>query len=620
MIKNKQKLTLQRLFIFFALIILIGLIFVFFSNIFIPFIKLELAKDFNGAKELLLSKGVLGYISIPLVEGLQMVVVFISAEFIQITSGMSYPWWLAIILCDLGVCVGSSIIYLLVNVFKFDEPLFTNNRKVKKYERLSKNASSMLIMYLLFIMPIVPFGAICYYGSSKKIPYLKYLFTCSTGAIPSIITSILMGKAIMKFIRDSLPLWALLLIIVLLAALLFTALVLVFKKFFNPSNNIPQNPVFMAIVEKLSNLFGFFSSKIKVTGKEKLSNIDAPFIALANHHSVLDVFSLSRVFKNTDPIAVLNEYYLRLPVIGKILKKAGHIKKKLFYSDTSCIKNIMKAVSNGYSVFIFPEGRLTTDGGASYINKATASLCKKLNVPIVLIEIRNNYFLNPKWRKKRFRGTTEIEIKRVIDQNELDKIDKTELYNAICDNLSYNEFSNTDICIKNKGKAIGLENILYMCPNCGSMYSNISDNNTLKCTCCNKEYTIKDNYQFDDNEIKNIYEYYSKIKEYEKARLDNISFELNVDVKIFRDGDKKYRKEEGIFSFTNEKITFKSNISDLLIEYNPHDLMGIPYSVNEEFEFYYKDELYYFYPKDNRKICTRIALVHELLKENDYET
>ena len=29
---------------------------------------------------------------------------------------------------------------------------------------------------------------------------------------------------------------------------------------------------------------------------------------------------------------------------------------------------------------------------------------------------------------------------------------------------------------------------------------------------------------------------------------------------------------------------------------------------------YYNDELYYFYPKGDRRICTRIALIYELLR------
>ena len=49
-----------------------------------------------------MERGFIGFLTVTLIEALQMVVIFIPAEFIQLTSGMSYPWWLAMILCDIN--------------------------------------------------------------------------------------------------------------------------------------------------------------------------------------------------------------------------------------------------------------------------------------------------------------------------------------------------------------------------------------------------------------------------------------------------------------------------------------------------------------------------------------
>ncbi|MBQ1565895.1 MAG: hypothetical protein IIZ82_07205, partial [Clostridia bacterium] len=114
-----MKKTTQRIIILTSLIAVVGLFVLFLSDILIPFIRMELANDIDGAKELLASRGVLGFLSVVLVEALQMVVVFIPAEFIQISSGLSYPFYIALLLCDLGVCVGATIIYVLVTLFRF---------------------------------------------------------------------------------------------------------------------------------------------------------------------------------------------------------------------------------------------------------------------------------------------------------------------------------------------------------------------------------------------------------------------------------------------------------------------------------------------------------------------
>ena len=190
-------------------LVVLGLLIYFLSDVFFPFIKLEASRDFDGARDLLMDRGFIGFLTVTLIEALQMVVIFIPAEFIQLTSGMSYPWWLAIILCDLGVILGSSIIYSLVNVFRFNRGALKQKDRIHEVERLAKAKSAQAFMYLLFIMPIIPFGAICYYGSGKKMPFRRYLFTCATGVLPSIGTSILMGTAIKTFIAESLPIWAL---------------------------------------------------------------------------------------------------------------------------------------------------------------------------------------------------------------------------------------------------------------------------------------------------------------------------------------------------------------------------------------------------------------------------
>jgi uncharacterized membrane protein YdjX (TVP38/TMEM64 family) len=124
-------------------VLLIVFLFAFFlKDILVPFIKMEMAHDMEGAKTLLRSKGILGFFAVTLIEALQMVVIFIPAEFIQISSGLSYPFPVALLLCDLGVCVGASIIYVLVRTFKFNNETYNKTKKkiyaLSNYKRSKK--------------------------------------------------------------------------------------------------------------------------------------------------------------------------------------------------------------------------------------------------------------------------------------------------------------------------------------------------------------------------------------------------------------------------------------------------------------------------------------------------
>lgn len=617
--KTKKRKIIERVVILSVAIIVIGLLVFFLKDVFFPFIKLQFAKDTEGAKQLLNEKGFLGYVTVSLVEALQMVVIFIPAEFIQLTSGMSYPWWLAIILCDIGVMLGCSIIYLLVNIFRFDGDIFNKGSKIQDLEKRTRTKNTIVFMYILFIMPIVPFGAICYYASSKKIPYHKYLITCATGVIPSIFTSIFMGAAVKLFIAQSLPIWALILAIIGAAAILLVLLIFVLHRFvFRDTKNTPYS-----IFYTLSIIFTYrilkFKHKFKVTGKEKLREIDGPFIMVANHHSYLDVFATAGIDTNLHFSYVINKYYYRIPVFGKMVFKSGVIPKMMFTPDMECVKGIIRNVKKGYPICIFPEGRLSTDGGPSTINESLYKLFIVCKVPIVLTRISNAYFNKPKWRKSDYRGEVRTEIMEVISSDELKTMTPDQLKARVENVLHFNEFEIDNVHFKKNNRAEGAENILYMCPHCHTLYSNVAKGNEIKCTHCGKTYHIKPDYQFEETDIKNIHDYYQLIRKIEKEDVENQVIDVEVDTVIFSKDMKKKRKDHGFFHFDKDTISYKSALKDFSFEYQTTLIEGIAYSVNEEFEMYHKGELYYFYPaKDSRKVCTRIPLLHELLLEKGY--
>lgn len=186
--------NIERIIIGIALGAIAILFVFFFKDILVPLFSMELSGDFEGAKAMLETKGWLGAFCVILIEALQMVVIFIPAEFIQVSSGLSYPFHMSMILCDLGVCLGATLIFLLTRICRIN-----TDRTKKSMEEIGRisaktgNKGVMILMYILFITPIVPFGAICYYGSGTKISYRRYILTVSTGVIPSIITSNLIG-------------------------------------------------------------------------------------------------------------------------------------------------------------------------------------------------------------------------------------------------------------------------------------------------------------------------------------------------------------------------------------------------------------------------------------------
>lgn len=616
MTNEKKKALIERIIIAIVLLVVIGLLVYFLKDVFFPFLRLEIDGDGEGAKKLLISKGFLGMATVSLVEALQMVVIFVPAEFIQLSSGMSYPWWLAVILCDSGVVIGCSIIFFIVRAFKFDGGSKKRSEKIAKYEKAIKTDSTPLFMYILFIMPVIPFGLICYWAANRKISYGRYVLTCATGVLPSILTSILMGAAAKEFITRSLPLWLLILIIIAAAAFLFILLAVVLYKFcFKKSAGTPDSPLYSLQMKLVGILAKRHLKKINVK-TNGLENVKAPYLLIANHHSYIDFYCASRLDPEARFALVTNRFYYEHTFLGKIMKKTGAIPKKLFTPDVAAVKGIIKAIKDGYPVLMFPEGRLSADGSPSPVPFSTASLCKLLGVPVVIANIKKAYFIKPKWRKRETRGKVDVEVKKILNANEIENMGKQAIYDEIVKGLAVNEFDQK-VSVKSNKKAEGLENLLYMCPECHGLYTNKTEKNTLYCSSCGAKHVIGEDYSFVSGKEKNLQTYNDSIKAEEEKNIDDIKIDIEVDVKIFTPGKKKPGNDEGVFFIDKTGVSYKSKITGTEFGYKVSELEAIAFSAGEEFEFYYENELYYFYPKEHPEICARISMLFDILRERE---
>lgn len=624
-----KKKNLQKLFIVLIAIICFTLLFFFFKDIMIDLIKYEIEGNKDAASALLKDKGIIGMISVVLIQAFQMVVVFIPAEFIQISTGISFPWYISIGLLAFGVFVGATLIYILVNFLKFDGAMFSKssnkiNNLVKRDKKKNRNAQSL--MYILFVTPIVPFGALCYFGATSKMSYRRYILTCVTGVLPSILTSIFVGNAFMSFISSDIPIIYLVLIALAFVIILFAVSALLINKLYFVKGAGTPDSIYYRIL-----LFIFeriVKSKSKPTfDRKNLSEIDDPFILLSNHGSFFDVYYLSKLVYPHRMSFILNRYYFKFKYFRKIFNKIGAIPKKLFSPDIETIRRTMKSIKDGYPVLMCPEGRLSVNGENYYITKETGKLLKTLKVPVVITTINGAYITNPKWRKKRIKGPVHTEVKYIITKEQIETLSIDELNEIINTNIAYNDFEyarKNNITYRNNKKLEGAETILYRCPKCHQEYNLLSFKNKLTCQSCGFEVEADDNYSFKNNElgIKDFSEYYKKIIEIEENLINENGLDLSceVDVKRFNFNDNIYDiKGEGTCRLTKEEFTFNGIVDGKETSFviPVKQLFALAFSANEEFECYYGDELYYFYPKTNKLQCVKWALLVDLLNKEE---
>ncbi len=606
----KQR-KMGRLPIIVILVTVILLFAFFLKDILIPFIDMEVHNDVDGATALLREKGVFGFLTVALVEALQMVVIFIPAEFIQISSGLSYPFPMALALCDIGVCLGATIIFILVRVFHVQSDAFEKRRgKIDKLSANVRDRNTVFLLYLLFFMPLIPFGAICYYGSGTKLKYRRYILTVATGVVPSIVVSNLMGAAGKAFIENSLPMWLLIVIIVVLAAILFAIIVFFIKKFiFKGAEGTPDSLLYFITFHVFGLLHG---RRQKAQIDDRLLNkVQVPYLLLANHESFFDFYYISKMNHPKNPAYMVNDYYCTRPFLRRLAKSKAIIPKKLFVPDMASSMSVLRILRAGYPIVIFPEGRLSPDGRSNPLVDGGA-FYRRLGVDIVLVKITGAYFSNPKWRRRRFLSDIKIKVERVLKADEIKDMDSSELDRLITRTLYNDASENPCRPFPQKGKALGLENILYRCADCGALYSTMGVGNDLVCTKCGARHTLDDRYHF-TGDIRTIGEYYDRIRQMEESTLDSFELSAKVRTKIHIASTGRSKFEDGECHMDRERFSYRSQSVEFSVPLK--DMSALAFSSGQEFEIYNGNDLMYFYPEKERQQVARWALLVDMVAE-----
>lgn len=610
--KKNKFFTAERISMAIILVVIVLLFIYFAKDIMVPLFKMHMDGDTAGASEILKNNGVGGGISVILIEALQMVVIFISAEFIQISSGLSYPIYLSLPLCDIGICLGATIIFLLVRVFNYKSSTYEKQRgAIDKIASAAQDRNTVLLLYLLFFMPFIPFGAICYYGSSTKLSYGKYMLTVATSAIPSVVVSVLIGQAGMAFLSSNIPLWLLVVIVIILSVLLFALIYWFMHKFvLKDTDKTPASlyyDIFFAVVKILH-----IGRKKPVIDDVLLNEAESPYILLANHETSEDYSYLHYLATANNPSCLIKEYYCNKPLFKTIVKHCGFIPKKLFTPDFRSAMKLKSLIKKGHPVLIYPEGRLSPDGRTNKIVEKGGEFYKNLDVDIVLVKVEGGYYVKPKWRKRTYNTDVDITVKRVLKRSEIASMSGEELDLIIAETLYTDASLLTNHRYRQRDKAAGLERLLYRCADCGDLYKTAGKGNTLICRSCGAVHTLDERYHFTDP-VKTIPAYYDTIRAMEEKEIDSLTLSSNVRMKAFSGKGKTLKNEEGTATLDKDCFRYKSASTEFTVPVEK--LPALEFKCGKRFELYHEGDLYFFYPKEDPVQVARWALIIDILAD-----
>ena len=536
----------------------------------------------------------------------------------------SFNWYQTLIIYVAVVIVSSIIIYIITRCFKFDSTVHKGTTyKIDEHSKKKKNKKNLILN--LFFKPFILLGGVCYKMCNDKMPFIKYIILSIVGVIPTFFLSFVLGQTLKYFVINDISIWWYLLLLFGVLVILFFGNMLYEKIFYKELTGTPDS-IYYYILFTVFHII--VTRKVKATFERgEIDKIKGPYVLLSNHGSFFDVYFLSRLAHKHKFSFILNKYYFKEKPAKYILSKMGAIPKKLFSPDSETIKKTLRSIKLGYPVLMCPEGRLSIDGTNYQIRNETGKLLKQLKVPVVIVTINGAYPTNPKWRSHRIKGRIHTEVKKIITKEEIDSLSVNEINEIVNEYISYNDFEyakDNHLTYKGKNKAENLESVLYHCPKCGNNYTLYSDNNTFGCKECGFKVDILDDYSFTDNELgfKNIHDWYEKIVEYERQNIINGDINLSCNVRVKKYNIKSKKKDEdgfGVCTLTSEGFTFKGKLNEevsFFLDYNT--LKGLPFSAGIQFECYYNDELYYFYPLENHlQVCRWALIIDEIVRERE---
>ena len=569
-------------------------------------------------KEILSGFGWRGYIVITVLAMLQVVCTFLPAEPIQVLAGITFSFPIGLLCCMIGVLLGNTLIFLLQKTFGNQLRHFFVKKLNLDLEKIAQSSKATFIIFILYFLPAIPYGMICFLAASLGMSYRRYITVTLLGAFPSVCIGVGLGHmAIMSDWIVSVCVFAVLL--VLIAILFFKKDVLFAKlngyaerhKSTSQNKVQPVNGFVLGVLYYTIRAYMFLCG-VKLKTVNKVGTPEAPSIILCNHGSFIDFVYAATLLRKSKPHFIVARLYFYHSILRWLLQLVGAFPKSMFSMDLENAKNCMTVLKNNEILAMMPEARLSTTGRFEDIQESTYSFLKKAGVNIYTIKICGDYFADPKWGKGFRRGAVvEAELDLLFTAEQGKKMSMEQIRQAVTERLDYNEFDwlkqRPRVHYRSKNIAEGLENILTTCPSCGRKYTITTKKNQVSCVHCGRLTGMNDRYGFDEKfrfeDLTQWYDWQKSLLEQEIT--GNADYVLSSEVEFRRRGNGRQLTRycgEGICTLNRDGLTYVGTQDGEAVElhYSMQKIYRLLFGAGVNFELYDGTEILFFVPKEKR--------------------
>ena len=291
--------------------------------------------------------------------------------------------------------------------------------------------------------------------------------------------------------------------------------------------NLPRHKFWFAIGKPLTMAF----LKAKANFKRTKNNLTPrPYMILCNHACDLDPLMVINSVPGVVH-ALASDHLFKHPMFGKFVAHiASPIPIVRAQMDLKSIQEAMQVRKDGASLLIFPEANCCFSSKTSYIAPSIAKLVKKFKMPLAFFNVRGSYLTKPRWSNSWRKGKTSCELMRVIEPEELAQMTVDEIYDAICQALSFNEMEyqrEAQISFKGHDLLDGAERMLFQCPKCGRLMTMKSEGDAISCTECGYKVTMNRFGFFEGEDV--IFDSFDKWDDWQREQAVKRVVEGNYD-------------------------------------------------------------------------------------------
>ena len=605
---------------------------ILFSALFLVFFLLtgdnaKLIKElFSGGltneeiRDHLMALGFGGYITVAALSMLQVVCTVIPAEPIQVLAGLAFGFPVGLLCCAIGVLLGNTVIFALYKAFGNRLRNYFTRNLTFDFEKVANSARVTAVIFLLYLLPAIPYGMICFFAAGLGVKYHRYIIVTFLGAIPSVCIGVGLGNMALT----TSWIFSLCVFLVLVAILIFLSLkrewlfakvnAFAAKPPYSSKTTVrPASPWYL-----LPLYFGvrvyFLLRGVRVHPVNKVGKLpEKPSIILVNHGSFTDFLYAESLLLKVRPNFVVARLYFYHKLLGNLLRKLGCFPKSMFAIDLESTKNCLRVLKTGGVLAMMPEARLSTAGSFDDIQEGTYPFLKKSGVPIYTIKLGGDYLANPKWGKGMRRGSVvEAELEQLFTPADLERLSIEELQQAVQARLYYDEHKwleeHPQLRYRSKRMAEGLENILTTCPKCGKKHCLAAKGKVLSCEHCGRLTSIDGRYTFEEGfpyaHPGQWYKAQKKLLEEQILADPQYALESKVSLRLPGEGGKSLTRPagEGVCRLTREGLRYIGTVDgkEETLLFPIDKIYRLLFGAGENFEVYKGSEIHYFVPEDPR--------------------